>query len=57
MKTILKEIDPYAFDEAVKMTAKERKRFAVKQDNDERLTYDNRWAMLNAKLKSKGGDF
>jgi len=29
LKTILKEIDPYAFDEACKMTPKERKRFAV----------------------------
>jgi serine/threonine-protein phosphatase 2A regulatory subunit B' len=30
LKTILKEIDPYAFDEAIKMTPKERKRYAVR---------------------------
>ena len=40
LKTILKEIDPYAFDEAVKMTPKERKRYAVKQDEEERKNYD-----------------
>ena len=29
-----------AFDEAVKMTPKERKRYAVKQDEEERKNYD-----------------
>lgn len=40
LKTILKEIDPYAFDEAQKMTPKERRRFACKQDEEERKGYD-----------------
>ena len=53
LKTILKEIDPYAFEESVKMTVKERKRYAVKQDEDERKNYDSRWNSLNMKLKSK----
>ena len=52
LKTILKEIDPYAFDEAVKMTPKERKRYAVKQDEEERKNYDQKWGRLNQKLKS-----
>jgi serine/threonine-protein phosphatase 2A regulatory subunit B' len=47
LKTILKEIDPYAFDEAVKMTPKERKKYAVKQDEEERKNYDSKWGRLN----------
>jgi serine/threonine-protein phosphatase 2A regulatory subunit B' len=50
LKTILKEIDPFAFDEAVKMTNAQAKRFKVKQDEDERKGYDERWAQLNKKL-------
>lgn len=36
LKTILKEIDPYAFDEALKMSAKERKTYLVQQDKKDR---------------------
>ena len=39
------------------MTARERKRFAVKQDEEEHKGYDARWQQLNAKLKAKGGEF
>jgi hypothetical protein len=38
------------------MTVKERKRFAVKQDEDERKGYDTKWSNLNLKLKSKMKD-
>jgi len=57
LKTILKEIDPYAFEEAVKMTPKERKKYAVKQDEEERKTYDGKWDRLNIKLKSSQNDY
>jgi serine/threonine-protein phosphatase 2A regulatory subunit B' len=57
LKTILKEIDPYAFDESVKMTTKERKRFAVKQDEEERKSYDLKWCVLNKKLKSSEKEY
>lgn len=57
LKTILKEIDPYNFEEAVKMTAKERKAYAVKQDEDERKNYDAKWAKLNQKLKQQHDTF
>ena len=57
LKTILKEIDPYAFDEAVKMTPKERKKYAVKQDEEERKNYDSKWGRLNQKLKIQNSDF
>jgi len=50
LKTILKEIDPYAFEEALKMNAATRKPYRVKQDEEERQLYDQRWAKLNEKL-------
>ena len=51
LKTILKEIDPYAFEEAMKMTPSARKPYRVKQDEEERLAYDEKWTVLNQKLK------
>jgi serine/threonine-protein phosphatase 2A regulatory subunit B' len=51
LKTILKEIDPYSFEESQKMTVKERRRFTVKQDEEERKTYDSKWNKISAKLK------
>jgi len=50
LKTILKEIDPYAFDEALKMTPKQKKSYQVKMDEEDRLTFDSKWSKLNAKL-------
>ena len=57
LKTILKEIDPYNFEEAVKMSPKERKAYAVKQDEEERRNYDKKWQALNGKLKEQQKDF
>jgi serine/threonine-protein phosphatase 2A regulatory subunit B' len=57
LKTILKEIDPYNFEEAVKMSPKERKAYAVKQDEEERKNYDKKWQALNGKLKEQQKDF
>jgi hypothetical protein len=51
LKTILKEIDPLAFDEALKMNPQQRKVYAVKQDEDDRKTLDKKWEKLNEKLK------
>ena len=53
LKTILKEIDPYAFDEALKMQQKERKKYSVKQDEEERKLFDTKWDALNQMLKSQ----
>ena len=52
LKTILKEIDPLAFDEALKMNVKQKQQFSVKQDEDERKKMDQKWEKLNIKLKS-----
>ena len=51
MKTILKEIDPFAFDESLRMGATQKKQYAVKQDEDDRKNLDKRWEKLNGKLK------
>ena len=57
LKTILKEIDPYAFEEALKMNPKERKQYTVKQDADERKTIDSKWEKLNLKLKNQNPNY
>ena len=36
LKTILKEIDPLAFDEALKMNSKQKQQYQIVQDKDER---------------------
>ena len=57
LKTILKEIDPYAFEEAMKMNTQARKPYRVKQDDEERLAYDEKWTLLNQKLKGNIADY
>jgi len=57
LKTILKEIDPLAFDEALKMGTQQRKVYAVKQDEDDRKNLDKKWEKLNEKLKKSNPDF
>lgn len=57
LKTILKEIDPYAFEEAMKMTAQARKPYRVKQDEEERSAYDEKWNRLNTQIKKSKKDY
>ena len=57
LKTILKEIDPLAFDEALKMNPTQKKLYAVKQDEEDRKTLDKEWEKLHQKIKQKHGDF
>lgn len=51
LKTILKEIDPFAFEEALRMNQQTKKLYAVKQDEEDRKNYDKKWDRLNTKLK------
>ena len=53
LKTILKEIDPLAFDESLKLK-KDPKNNSItyKQDEEDRKKMDKKWDILNAKLKS-----
>ncbi len=53
LKTILKEIDPFAFEEALRMNASQKKQFAVKQDEDDRKNFDKKWERLHNKLKQQ----
>jgi serine/threonine-protein phosphatase 2A regulatory subunit B' len=57
LKTILKEIDPLAFDEALKMNPNDKKQYAVKQDDDDRKTLDKKWDKLNGKIKGQNVGF
>lgn len=57
LKTILKEIDPLAFDEALKMSAAEKKQYAVKQADEDRKQLDKKWDSLNSKIKSANPAF
>jgi serine/threonine-protein phosphatase 2A regulatory subunit B' len=57
LKTILKEIDPFAFEEALRMNAAQKKVYAVKQDEDDRKNYDKKWERLNSKLKQSDGSY
>ena len=57
LKTILKEIDPYAFEEAIKMDSRARKPYRVTQDAEERSAYDEKWTVLNQKLKGRDANY
>lgn len=57
LKTILKEIDPYAFDEALRLKPQDKKRFGVKQDEDDRKNFDARWEKINGSIKAKDGGY
>ncbi len=57
LKTILKEIDPFAFEEAIKMNKDQKKIFGVKQTEEDRVNYDKKWDKLNLKLKQKVSTF
>lgn len=57
LKTILKEIDPFAFEEALKMNSQTRKVYQVRQDDEDRKSMDTRWDKLNSRLKQKVDNF
>ena len=54
LKTILKEIDPMAFNEAINLSQRknpEAKQFQHKQSQEDRISFDNQWDALNKRLK------
>ena len=57
LKTILKEIDPLAFDEALKMSPSQKKLYLVKQDDEERKAMDKKWDKVVMKIKQKDDTF
>lgn len=57
LKTILKEIDPLAFEESLKMSPADRKSYSTKQDPADRQQLDKKWAKINAKIQSKDSSY
>lgn len=57
LKTILKEIDPEAFDSALKMSAGEKRQYQMKQDEEERKTLDKKWDILTKKIQNQHPTF
>jgi len=57
LKTILKEIDPYAFEEALKLTPAARKTYRIQQTEEDRHNFDAKWEKLNNKLMASRPDF
>ena len=57
LKSILKEIDPYVFDQALTPGKPKGKDNRVKQDPEERKKLDDKWAKLTAEVKKKHPDY
>ena len=57
LKTILKEIDPLAFDEALKLSPDKKKMFDVQQDKNERAALDKKWGKVEEKIKKDNPAF
>jgi serine/threonine-protein phosphatase 2A regulatory subunit B' len=57
LKTILKEIDSFAFEDALKQEKANHKKFAIKQSNDERTSLDKKWDKLDRGLKSTNPNY
>mmetsp|Transcript_15147 Transcript_15147/g.17556 ORF Transcript_15147/g.17556 Transcript_15147/m.17556 type:complete len:136 (+) Transcript_15147:1005-1412(+) len=57
LKTILSEIDPIAFEEALKIPKNDERRFIVKPNTDKRDKLDQKWNKLNTSLKATNPGF
>ena len=57
LKTILKEIDPAAFEQALSQGQAKNKELRIEQDPEERKRLDEKWAKLTADVKKKNPNF
>lgn len=57
LKTILKEIDQFAFDNALKLDSKAQKKFRIKQSDEERNGLDKKWDKLDRTLKTTNSGY
>ena len=57
LRTILKEIDPVAFEEAQKMRPDQRKPFSVHQSEEERNSLDLKWQSLENGIMQRDSGF
>ena len=51
LKTILKEIDSFMFDESLKLQGEEKKKYAIKQYDTDRRDLDQKWDHINRSIK------
>ena len=57
LKTILKEIDPLAFDEALKLTSQDKKKYNSVQDPEDRKLLDAKWENINKKIATNNSTY
>jgi len=57
LKTILKEIDTFAFEDALKLDTAGQKKFGIKQLDEERRDMDKKWDKLERSIKSNNPSF
>lgn len=57
LKTILKEIDSFAFEDALKLSESDQKKFGIKQSTEERSALDKKWDKLDRKLKTSNSSY
>lgn len=57
LKTILKEIDSFAFEDALKFDKNKQKKYGLKQPDDERASMDKKWDKLDRNLKSSNSEY
>lgn len=57
LKTILKEIDSFAFEDALKLDASSQKKFGINQSVEERSSLDKKWDKLDRSIKSKHSNY
>jgi len=57
LKTILNEIDPIAFEDALKIPQTDERRFIVKPNTEKRERLDKKWNKLNSSLKASNPSY
>lgn len=57
LKTILKEIDSFAFEDALKLKPSDQKKFSIKQAEGERMNLDKKWDKLERSLKASNSSY
>lgn len=51
LKMILREIDPFAFENAQHLDLEKKKAYSIKQSDSDRSLLDSKWDQINSGLK------
>jgi len=57
LKTILKEIDPHAFEQSLNLEPAKKKELRIEQDPEERKKMDEKWVKVYEEVKKKHPEF